>query len=153
MINMQNNIQSTPEKHKPHCKINVQCLVYHPDGKCPGPYGTCTCDQPTPEQKDVWERIWRLVAPENHMEIDDAIQSLLKSQQERLRERVMKIKRICGFCKEGFSTKNHYMENGVHYCILKAQSPTNKFPTIDMVGSEEDDGYNQALDDILKLLQ
>ena len=35
------------KQHKPGCKINIQCLVYHQDGVCPGPYGTCTCDEIT----------------------------------------------------------------------------------------------------------
>ena len=30
--------------HKPGCMINTSCLVVHPDGVCPGPYGKCTCD-------------------------------------------------------------------------------------------------------------
>ena len=30
--------------HKENCKINMQCLVIHPDGICPGPYGKCTCE-------------------------------------------------------------------------------------------------------------
>lgn len=31
--------------HKPGCMANLSCLVYHPDGVCPGPYGKCTCDE------------------------------------------------------------------------------------------------------------
>lgn len=29
--------------HESGCLINTRCLVYHIDGVCPGPYGTCTC--------------------------------------------------------------------------------------------------------------
>lgn len=35
--------------HKPDCLLNVHCLVIHPDGICPGPYGTCTCNITPPE--------------------------------------------------------------------------------------------------------
>ncbi len=31
------------KEHKPGCLANVSCLVIHPDGICPGPYGQCTC--------------------------------------------------------------------------------------------------------------
>lgn len=38
---------------------NVSCLVIHPDGICPGPYGKCTCDKPVQEEeskeKEAWE--------------------------------------------------------------------------------------------------
>lgn len=31
------------DKHEPGCMANMQCLVIHSDGICPGPYGKCTC--------------------------------------------------------------------------------------------------------------
>lgn len=37
-----------PEKHHPMCNINLKCLVIHPDGVCPGPYGKCNCKSSTP---------------------------------------------------------------------------------------------------------
>jgi len=35
----------TNKIHKQGCLANVHCLVYHPDGVCPGPYGKCNCDE------------------------------------------------------------------------------------------------------------
>lgn len=32
------------KSHKQGCLANTSCLVIHPDGICPGPYGKCTCD-------------------------------------------------------------------------------------------------------------
>lgn len=30
-------------RHDPGCMIHRSCLVIHPDGICPGPYGKCSC--------------------------------------------------------------------------------------------------------------
>ena len=39
------------KQHKPWCMANISCLVIHLDGKCPGPYGRCTCE--TPQQTEI----------------------------------------------------------------------------------------------------
>lgn len=44
--------------HKPGCMANMHCLVIHPDGICPGPYGQCTCGQtegPKEKENKVYE--------------------------------------------------------------------------------------------------
>lgn len=56
------------KQHKPGCKGIMSCLVYHPDGVCPGPYGVCTCDQPN-EYKSSREK-----------EISDEIESMIKEE-------------------------------------------------------------------------
>lgn len=55
-------------QHKPGCMANLSCLVYHPDGVCPGPYGKCTCDeikekpvanqQPEASWEEEFHKIW-----------------------------------------------------------------------------------------------
>ena len=39
-------------KHEPYCKTNIQCLVYHSDGICPG-YKECDC-KTAPKANITW---------------------------------------------------------------------------------------------------
>lgn len=52
------------KQHKPGCMTNLQCLVYHPDGVCPGPYGQCTCSY-LPETQKIEVTLGKLTPTTN----------------------------------------------------------------------------------------
>ncbi len=93
--------------HKPGCLANVSCLVIHPDGICPGPYGKCTCDSmSTIENKecdshlrDEFEKVYKALnlREETISGIDEKgmvhnlITFALSSDRQRLYEEVGKV--------------------------------------------------------------
>ncbi len=81
--------------HKPGCLASVQCLVVHPDGRCPGPYGKCTCDS-TPND----------TARESQNQPDHTLisRSLVKEKIEKMRQRGYPGVQMAEFWNAGLDT-------------------------------------------------